>query len=229
MIKEKLVCLYKDYYGDKFNDIVTGGVVDEKTYVSIYPKIVFLLREPHTEKTGWSMTNGLRRNVEKGLKGEALEKRYMYTWRQAGVWAYAIIYGFDRYQVLRKNSYVAEGIKAIGMTNLKKTGGQATSNRHEIGHHAKQEKQLWQKELEIMSPDLILCGNTFNMVINNIGLERILLAEIGEKRYYYSLCNLNGKKAVVLDFWHPNNRRRRDDNLSDLNILMSKLKEKGFL
>ncbi len=229
MINQTLTDLYKNYYGDKFNSIITCGVVDEETYLSVYPKIVFLLREAHTEETEWSIPLGLRRNVEKGLKGEPLEKRYMYTWRQAGVWAYSIIYSFDNYRILRKDSYVTKGLRAIGMTNLKKTGGKASSKLRLISYHAKQEKALWQKELAVMNPDLILCGNTYNIVVDNLNSDRNLLTEIDSKRYYYSLYNVNSKRVVVLDFWHPNSRRKRDDNLSSLNILIDRLKGEGLL
>jgi hypothetical protein len=103
MINARLMDLYKSYYGDRLNSIIPCGVVDEETYTAVFPKIVFILKEPHSDETGWSITKGLRRNVKKGLKNLPLEKGYMYTWRQAGVWAYALIYGSGRYQVLKKD------------------------------------------------------------------------------------------------------------------------------
>jgi len=234
MINERLDSLYMDYYGDRINDIIPCGVVDEETYSSVYPKIVIILREAHMRtpyqiESRWTIPKGLKRNADMGLNNLSMERKYMYTWRQAGVWAYAIINGFDTYQVLRSPSPVAQGLKCIGMTNLKKTGGKASSNWQEISYHAKQDKELWQRELEIMNPDLILCGGTYRDVTSNLGLERYLLHKDLDKSYFYSIHNMNGKQSVILSFWHPNNRRNRNDNLSVLSILISKLKEEGLL
>jgi len=229
MINERLDSLYKDYYGDRINDIIPCGVVDEQVYLKVYPKIVFLLREPHAGKAGFTIPNGLRRNVEKGLRNERLERGYMYTWRQAGVWAYAIINGFDRYETLRKDVYVVKGLQAIGMTNLKKTGGGASSNPKQISHFAKKETTLWLKELDTMRPDIIICGNTYHDVIDNLGLEKILLVNKDRMPYYYSILYLGAVQTIILDFWHPNNRNKRNYNLSILSILIDRLKEKGLL
>jgi hypothetical protein len=228
MINETLIRLYKDYYGDKFDDIIQCGIVDEETYLSVYPKIVFLLREPHTEETGWSIPSGLSRNVEKGLKGEPLEKGYMYTWRQAGVWAYSIIHGFDNYSVLKSDIHVAKGLQAIGMTNLKKTGGGASSNLREISYYARNEKDLWQRELEIMNPNLVICGSTYQDVQKNLGLDEHDLAKIDGKPYSYSVYGASQGQRVIIDFWHPGIRGNRDHILNHLRILIDRLKGKGL-
>lgn len=229
VINSKLENLYRTYYGDSYANNIPCGVVDEETYANIYPKIVFILREPHSDEIGWSLQKGLKRNVEKGLKGISLEKNYMYTWRQAGVWAYSIVYGFDSYSVLKKDIYVAKGLRAIGMTNLKKTGGKASSNLNEISYYATKEKELWQKELEIMNPDLVICGSTYQDVQRNLGLDKLLLFKIDGKTYFYSVGTIGLKQYIILDFWHPALRKSRENTLSDLKLLISELKHKGFL
>lgn len=234
MINQQLSCLYQDYYGDKITDIIPCGVVDEETYSHVHTKIVFILREAHMRtpykiESGWTIPKGLKRNADMGLNNLPMQRKYMDTWRQVGVWAYAIVNGFDTYQVLRKNSYVAQGLKYVGMTNLKKTGGKSSSNWQEISHHATRDKELWTKELEIMNPDLILCGGTFHHVTRNLNLERCLLHKDLDKSYFYSIYNLKNKQSVILSFWHPNNRKNRNNNLSVLKILISKLKSEGLL
>jgi len=234
MINEQLISLYKSFYGDTYDSIIPCGVVDEETYASVYPKIVMILREVHMRtpyqiEYKWTIPKGLKRNADMGLNNLPMERKYMYTWRQAGVWVYAIINGFDTYQVLRRPSYVAQGLKCIGMTNLKKTGGKASSNWQEISYHAKQDKELWQRELEIMNPDLILCGGTYSHVVSNLGIERNLLYKADGKGYHYSLFKANGKQSIILSFWHPACRRNRESILTHLKILIYKLKEKGYL
>ncbi|MDO9579270.1 MAG: hypothetical protein Q7J06_01705, partial [Bacteroidales bacterium] len=65
MINEKLERLYIEYYGDK--KIILCGVVDENAYLASKPRIVFVLKEPHTSETGFTIPGGLRRQVQRGL------------------------------------------------------------------------------------------------------------------------------------------------------------------
>lgn len=225
MINQELEQLYKEFYGDRRKDIIACGVVDEEIYLRTKPKIVFVLREPHTDETGFTIPNGLRRQVEKGLSGKPLEPGWMYTWRQAGVWAYAILYGFDSYRKIRKDICVAKGLQAIGMTNLKKTGGGATSNLSSIRESASRELDLWRNELLIMSPELIICGNTYREVVDSLGLDKILLSKHEETPYYYSEWKLGDEPIIILDFWHPNNRKNRNENLAILQKLIGQLRE----
>lgn len=227
-INEQLIALYQDYYGDAINDIVYCGVVDEKAYRKVYPKIVFLLREPHSGSGGFSIPEGLKRNVMKGLNKQPLERGYMYTWRQVGVWAYALIYGFESYHILKNDYIVAQGLQAVGMTNLKKTGGKARCNSKQIATYTKNEKELWLKELKVMKPDIVITSN-YHDVVNNSSLEKFILKTIDNKPFYYSILKLDGLNSIILDFWHPNNRKKRENTLKTLYTLKTELIKKRLL
>ena len=95
MINTRLEHLYKEFYKEERAQIIGCGIVDEKVYLNSKPKIVFVLKEPHTEVTGFTIPGGLQTQVKNGLLGKPLDQDWMATWRQAGVWAYAILYGFD--------------------------------------------------------------------------------------------------------------------------------------
>lgn len=224
MINEKLEKLYAEYCPDKM--IIPCGVVDEETYLVSKPRIVFLLKEPHSRKAGWSIVGGLRRQVQRGLTGHPFERGYAYTWVQAGVWAYAILNAFKSYRELKKPLFRAKGIQAIGMTNLKKTGGGATSDREIIREHAKREVDLWRQELEIMEPDLVICGNTYHDVVGNLELTKVQLLNHNGTPYFYSLWNFGAHKTIILDFWHPARRGNRDETLKLLEQLIDKVQEK---
>lgn len=72
MINEQLEELYKEYYAKE--EIIRCGVVDEETYLASKPRIVFLLKEPHSGETGWSIPQGLRCQVQRGLMGRPFKK-----------------------------------------------------------------------------------------------------------------------------------------------------------
>lgn len=224
MINEQLEGLYTEYYPKE--NVIHCGIVDEETYLASKPRIIFLLKEPNSGKTGWSIPRGLRCQVQRGLMGHPFKKGYAYTWVQAGVWAYAILNGFKSYRELREPLFRAKGIQAIGMTNLKKTGGGSTSNREVIREHAKREVDLWRRELEIMRPDLVICGNTYREVTDNLKLPKIWLLTHKKTHFFYSLWDLGARKTIILKFWHPARRGNRVETLELLEQLIDQVQEK---
>lgn len=226
MINKELKNLYTQYYREKVEMIIPCGVVDESIYLASKPRIVFVLKEPHTGDTGWTIPGGLWRQVQRGLKEKPFQRGYAYTWVQAGVWAYAILNGFRSYRELSKPLFRAQGIQAVGMTNLKKTGGGAASNREVISKHAKSEVNLWQKELEIMAPDLVICGNTYRDVTDNLKLPKNWLLTHKKTHFFYSLWDLGAHKTIILRFWHPARRGNRAETLKLLEQLIDKIQEK---
>lgn len=228
--------LYRRYYGDRYRDIVLCGLVDEAIYESTTPKVVFILKEPHSDHKGWSIPCELNRNVLNHSKGAPLEHEFMRTWRQAGVWAYSVIHGFGSYSNLKADLFVAAGLKAIGMTNLKKTGGGASSSFTEISGCASAEKDLWQEEIRVMNPDLIVCGYTYWLVQKNLGLAVHHLDTINKQEYQYSVYDVDYRERghTILDFWHPGIRthraaKTRNDVLAHLEILVKALRDKNLL
>ncbi len=231
MINDTLFAHYKKYYHDEITNIIRCGVVDEETYLSSSIKIVFVLKEAHSQKINWSIPDKLKEQIHLfERENQPMNPNYLATWLQAGVWAYAIINNsFDNYRVLCQPKIVAQGLKCIGITNLKKIGGGAEADPKEIKYFAEKDSELWQKELEIMNPDLIICGGTFGIVINILHLERDILYQKPKKKYSYTTLNINNKRIVILSFRHPGNRENREENLNDLKILLDKLKEKGLM
>lgn len=131
--------------------------------------------------------------VKQMLNNGKFDRGYQYTWRQAGVWAYSIINGFKPYSVLKKNTFVARRLQCIGMTNLKKTGGGATANRSKISQSAKADVGLWKRELEIMNPDLVICGGTYRDIVNNLNLKSLMVSETIEPK----IITRYGKRITI--------------------------------
>jgi len=225
-MNEDLETLYNKYYGKKQNIPCRCGVACENEYLLSNPKIVFALKEPHTSKSEINITSGLERQIKRGLKGRSFERGWSFTWVQAGIWAYAIHNGFRSYQELRKPLYEAQGIQTIGMINLKKSGSGPSAIKNVISKRAKIEAVLWKKELEIMHPDLIICGNTYNDIVENLILPKIPLLKTKDFFYHYSKWNYGDNTSILLQFWHPGRRGDRDQTLKTLNLLIDGLKKK---
>ena len=227
MINDQLKNLYQKYYN--LNDIVWCGVVDEKYYQSANPKIIFVLREANSDVGGWSIPDLLNKNItDYFTKNTPLQADVMYTWRLAGVWAYSILNGFNSYDVLKQDKFVAEGLRAIAMTNIKKTPGNSAANYSQIRQCAFTDKDMLKQELQILNPDLIICGGTYLDLQICLDFKKMELATIDNKLYDYSVFKGPTKDWKVLEFWHPNIKnsrsiRTRQDTQIHLNKLITLL------
>ncbi|EIM08439.1 hypothetical protein A1A1_00943 [Planococcus antarcticus DSM 14505] len=81
--------------------------------------------------------------------------------------------GFPPYKKLipSHSASITDGLLSIATTNIKKTGGAGQSNLKEIKEHARFNKALWMKEIEIMNPDIVICGGTFSIIQEILGFD----------------------------------------------------------
>lgn len=168
-INQKLSVLYTDWQQSHPGHFVAGGVVDEDMFNSSEVKILFLLKEVNdTEQAeNWSLVQLMQDQIKR--------KKFYHTWLTVGHWIFGMQQGFPAYQKLLQMSFkednITEGLLSIATTNLKKSGGSYESNEVEIREHARINKNLWMKEIEIINPDLVICGGTFSIVKELLGFE----------------------------------------------------------
>ena len=145
-------------------------------------------------------------------------------WKVVGTWSYAIHNGFPRYGDINTVQISAQGLKCIGMTNLKKSGGGGTSNYRVIREYATKTIKLWKSELEIMDPDIVLCCGTFRIVTDLLGLERRKTTA----GLSYSIWKRNSDDSMLLQIYHPASRFRKDMLYAFLKEALMELHENGF-
>lgn len=221
MISERLQQLYTPYLVGQ-EHFVPCGVVDEEAYLSSKPKLVLVLREPNDpdQKPGWSMVDFLQWQISRGLKGESIRP----MWKRVGIWSYAIHNGFARYRDIDSYSTAAKGLRDIGMTNLKKSGGGGESNNKVIQKCAEDTFDLWKQELEIMNPDLILCGGTYWIISGLLRLNRQQTAS----GPWYSHWQHNDRRTLIASFYHPSYRGRSAMLYAFLKEALVELRERGL-
>jgi hypothetical protein len=176
---------------------IAGGVVNEEEYEAAPCKLLVLLKEANDKDNAddWSLIDLINDQIK---AFEESEKNYLEIWRRIGLLSLGLKWGFDHYhhQVLGGiEQDIAEGLSAIAVTNLKKCGGGGSSNYDEIKQYAARDKDLWSKEVEIMKPDIVLCGGTFSIVCDLLGFE-VLQGPSGAD-YGKAL------RTVFVDFPHP--------------------------
>ena len=87
----------------------------------------------------------LRWQVSRGLRGDSIYP----MWNRVGIWSYAIHNGFPKYKDIDSYPIAAQGLRHIGMTNLKKSGGGSVSNIEAIRKYAETTINLWKKNSKL--------------------------------------------------------------------------------
>ena len=202
-INEQLNCLYQRYEVEN-DQLVKGGLINEGIYLASKIKIVSLLKEPNDPpKDGKEVKNwSLPEDLEKNIKNEHFKGRQM--WKVLGTWIYAMQNQFGYYVDIYNNSYACEGLKHIGVTNLKKSGGGANSDYNIIFEYAEKSKELWTEELKIMAPDIVMCAGTYGIISKIIDFSDNQLLKSGVR--YGSSPEL--PNMLLVDFYHPGYRVR---------------------
>lgn len=190
-IYQKLSALYTNWQLTHPGHFVQGGVVDEEMFDRSEVKLLFLLKEVNDteQKEDWSLVQLIQDQMQ--------EMTFYQIWKTIGLWSFGLQQGFPHYQTLtyRQDLHIADGLREIAIINLKKSGGGGVSNYEEIKEHAEKNKELWMKEIEIIHPDVVVCGGTFSIIQEILGFEA-------------TPCGsgvLTGKalNTLFIDFYHP--------------------------
>lgn len=80
----------------------------------------------------------------------------------------------------------------LAYMNLNKRGGFGRCNMDRIKHYVARYQYFIQEEIELISPDIIICGGTFDTVIDIMTCNQCDL-----------IRRLNKKELWCRDFWHP--------------------------
>lgn len=186
-------------------------------------KIAFILKEAYGEEADWSLSEWLRKTGPKsniwyrvvewvyGLKNTTCEKIARYT--------------PENISFEKSEDKPNEWLSQIAVVNLKKSGGKSSSDEGEIKAYAKADKEEIIRELEILDPDVIVCGGTAG-ALDSICDGRIK-AKHCDNWYYYSDV-IGSRERLFIDYYHPANRYPALLNYYGLvNIYQQALIEKG--
>lgn len=166
-INSKLDNLYTKW-SDQYSTFIKGGVINEEDYSSAPIKVLFILKEVNSNDNNWSLVDLVNRQVQ--------ERKFYDIWDTIGLWSCAIFNGFKSYNEIRKianyfaNSGLCESLTQIATTNIKKTCGGGQSNSNEIWDYGRRDRDFLLEEIEIINPDVVICGGTFTMIKEIYGL-----------------------------------------------------------
>jgi len=180
----------KEHHRNKI--FISDGIIDPKRWESAPSKVLLLLKEAYGEPDGhndWDLCEVIR--------DQWWGPKYKVWWTAAS-WVYAAQHVTslppfpDDEPTWEKATAAFLGSAFI---NVKKSGGSSRSDVDDISSYAQQDGDLIKRQLELINPQIIICGNTWSAVKHLYP----------DAKQIYDLVWATGSRLVV-DFWHPANQ-----------------------
>ena len=185
---EELFIEWKSLVLSEADHFVEDGIICHETWASVNSKILFILKE----------TNDYEGNIAK-LINEAVTIRpksklwLRPTFHNIGRWAYGLLNfpeSVGSYKVAHKER--KKSLLSCSFINLKKTSGGRTAGKS-VELCAIKYASFLRKQIEIISPDIIVFGGTYQIVKDHV------LPEM--KKEAYRVHNFNN--IVCINANHP--------------------------
>lgn len=187
--------------GNEFEYFINDGFIDKKTWDNQKGvKICYFLKEAYTKdydenKDSPDCTlNWIRQCIQNDGP-----KR---MWKKVAIWTHAI----KQAELLETPIYNCKEIEEnykeitceIAFVNIKKSNGESHSCFEELMAlvNDTQTAEFLKKELEIINPDVIICGNTFSCLQKILGDE--ITGESSNEKYFAFW-----KDKIVINYYHP--------------------------
>ena len=161
-------------HGNYKTDDYEDGIMDLALFSETSPKILWVLKETHgkfnpkkwwgdQEYLQWPITPFDRKpNSESDNKIKKNTKKA--TWEPIAKSVYQILNSKSTDDVLE----LANALKHIAIINLKKTPGKETTGKDFYEDVNKTENRaIFLEQIRTIDPDVIICGNTLNMIHKN--------------------------------------------------------------
>lgn len=195
----------RDRYSDHENEVfpILDGAFDPAEYYSNQSyKIMWLMKEPYEkdERYGdWSLpdffkTNfaGFYNNLVKGIPGR--------TWQPVVYTSYGLLNQFkkwDEMSFIRDKPDMVKILGKISWVNIQKLPSETGCQTHydNIKKAYTRNKDILNEQIDLLDPDIIICGNTFSIIKEDWGRPK------EEKFDMLEYCNIG--KRLIINAYHP--------------------------
>jgi len=185
------------------NGFIADGLICPEEWSRRKPKILFVLKEAYCDRaTEYNLCDELCNDGPWGS-----------VWNRCAEWSYGITESsaaspIPAYANLNRelaNKY----LRRVAVLNLKKSDGLSSSSLSEIEKYAEYDRAEIKREIEIINPDIIICGYVFS-ILQNCVYEKSLMGsgEFADKwnnNWYYWTTAMTGRPTLVIDFYHSAN------------------------
>lgn len=177
--------------GKRFSD---DGIIDYDAWSKSKPKILFLLKENWADEENWEPSWGISSYANLFSKNIAL-------------WSNLIkeLY-YHPEKVLNNDSIlIPKKISDLAIMEIKKVNeGKPSSSDHEIQNYAIRDRDFIIEQIELINPDVILCGKTGEIYGDDIYGDEPWDELINIKgKSFGSVSCYKHRNRLIIDFYHP--------------------------
>ena len=223
------------HFSNGNNYFIRDGIVNQRIWDSQSTKICFFLKEAYQKDVPvWDLTNWLCN--ENGGDGAVVK-----MWRTVAEFTYGLL---NTNESTIPSYYEAKSLtqsdrsrllQYISVVNVKKSNGESRSERGDLLKYVIADADLLRREIELISPNVIVCGNTGSLlrVVYGAGVDKkgnVLHDGMIDKEsceFMSSHGYLRFDNKLIIDFYHPANQFPKMMNFYTLCCIYQKaLKEK---
>ena len=205
--------------------------------MTVKKKILFILKEAYLERDkDGEVKNNCKHDVRAWLSDEVgfynlLNDKYKNFWRRIVEWTYCInetdttkITPFPSDLFEKTNKKVAADFaNSIAIMNLKKSDGKTVSNKKDIRQYVKNDSEFIKRQIELISPDIIVCGHILDILDKNVYNSEIKSRKCDD--WFYNTKKMTGRNTIVIDYYHPSAWSTKIKNWIDPEVRYYKLAE----
>ncbi len=181
------------------------GIVDLASWQQADKKILVLLKETNRYDKG-GITDLIRQVVKKEIPTK--EFWGAMTFHTVGKW----LYGLENFKngtypkLSEAKKYRKQALLNCAYMNLKKATGSSSTRYKELENATKRDAEYIKKEIEIINPDIVICGGTYNLVKKHIFPE---LERVAPRIHKFN-------DTIFINSYHPAYRRIKGQVLYDM-------------
>ena len=178
-----------------YKDFIADGIIDEVSWGQSKIKVAFLLKEAYG--TFGSLTDHFK---------EWGEVKYQ-LWHNVSYWLYGMHHVWNEkvvpdFTVCKSEETSKERYQyflSTAIINIKKSNGTSSTEKEDLMKYLKEDADLIKTQLELIDPDVIICGGTYEAMMEMYGLDY----EKGKLADWTYRWRDENKDRLVIDFIHP--------------------------
>lgn len=167
---------------------ITDGIADTQIYFNSKYRILWILKEAYDGENctggGWDLPKDLflQNNLYEKIKNIPALQVITYV-------SYGLLNGFLLWKdmdFLRDDPDMVSVLKQIAYINISKLPGHTISDNSKIREIYSKHKTLLLRQIELLSPNIIIGGSTLDLFIDDLNIDRNKLNSENTFRYYLS-------------------------------------------
>jgi len=182
--------------------IFIDGALNPSVYYDQNPKILWILKEAYGEQFSYTfeVMNNFAMVFEKLICGIP-----RHTWAPISIISNCILDNFKPYDpaisILDEKDKIEKSLNSIAIININKDPGETGGKSADINIREGQKyyERILRKQIEVLCPDIIICGNTFQYIKHYFNSPNVIKEKGGIKYVDHYMVD----DTIILDPYHP--------------------------